>query len=123
MATKTSILVFYLRLTIATQKFFKFATLTTLVVVNVAGCVLTVLNIVQCHPIGAVFQYPQPPEARCIDILNLSLASAPVNIITDLAILFLPLPILTSLRIPPKQKLALVSVFGELMRAGREIEF
>ncbi|CZR65198.1 uncharacterized protein PAC_15098 [Phialocephala subalpina] len=112
MATKTSILIFYLRLTSAARRFFKLATITILVVVNVAGCVLTVLNIIQCLPIDAAFQYPQPSGARCIGILNLSLASAPVNIITDLAILFLPLPIFTSLGIPRKQKIVLVFVFA-----------
>ncbi|KAH8645570.1 hypothetical protein BGZ60DRAFT_257601 [Tricladium varicosporioides] len=112
MATKTSILIFYLSLTSATRRFFKLATITILVVVNVAGCVLTILNIIQCLPINAAFQYPQPSGARCIGILNLSLASAPVNIITDLAILFLPLPVFTSLRIPRKQKIVLVFLFA-----------
>ncbi|KAF8849659.1 hypothetical protein BDZ45DRAFT_604026 [Acephala macrosclerotiorum] len=112
MATKTSILIFYLRLTSATGRFFKLATIAILVVVNVAGSVLTILNIIQCLPIDAAFQYPQPSGARCISILNLSLASAPVNIITDLAILFLPLPIFTSLGIPRRQKIVLVFVFA-----------
>ncbi|TIA60466.1 hypothetical protein D6C83_03244 [Aureobasidium pullulans] len=40
------------------------------------------------------------------------LSSAPVNIITDLAILFLPMPILTSMRLPKKQKTILVITFG-----------
>ncbi|KAH8594002.1 hypothetical protein B0O99DRAFT_742261 [Bisporella sp. PMI_857] len=112
MATKTSILIFYLTLTSATRRFFRLATITILVVVNVAGCVLTVLNIIQCLPINAAFQYPQPSGAKCISILNLSLASAPVNIITDLAILFLPLPIFTCLSIPRKQKITLVFIFA-----------
>ncbi|KAH8662841.1 hypothetical protein BGZ60DRAFT_565767 [Tricladium varicosporioides] len=112
MATKTSILIFYLSLASATRKFFKLATIAILVIVNVAGCVLTILNIIQCLPINAAFQYPQPDGSRCISILDLSLASAPVNIVTDLAILFLPLPIFTSLGIPWKQKFVLVFVFA-----------
>ncbi|PVH68438.1 hypothetical protein DL98DRAFT_506849 [Cadophora sp. DSE1049] len=112
MATKTSILIFYLSLTSVTGRFFKLATMVILVVVNVAGSVLTILNIIQCLPIDSAFQYPKPDGARCISILNLALASAPVNIITDLAILFVPLPTLTSLRIPQRQKVVLVFIFA-----------
>ncbi|KAH6695940.1 hypothetical protein BKA61DRAFT_563689 [Leptodontidium sp. MPI-SDFR-AT-0119] len=111
-ATKTSILIFYLSLTSVTGRIFKSATIVTLVVVNVAGSVLAILNIIQCLPIDTAFQYPKPDGARCISILNLALASAPVNIITDLAILFLPLPTFTSLRIPKRQKVVLVFIFA-----------
>ena len=111
MATKTSILVFYLSLA-KNQQVFRIATWATLLVVNIAGLALTFLNIFQCHPIGAVFAATVPPSATCTDIVALYLSSAPVNIITDLAILFLPMPILTGLRLPLKQKIILVITFG-----------
>ena len=114
MATKTSILVFYLKLSGASQQFFRWASIITLIVVNIAGCALTVLNIVRCNPLGAVFNYPLPDTAKCMNILQLSFSSAPINIITDLAILFLPMPILTGLRLPRKQKVGLIAVFGRL---------
>lgn len=111
MATKTSILVFYLTLS-KNQQVFRWFTLATLVVVNAAGFALTLLNIVQCHPIGAVFKDPVPSSATCTDIVTLYLSSAPVNIITDLAILFLPMPILTGMRLPRKQKIILIITFS-----------
>src|SRR5256885_4074394 len=46
------------------------------------------------------------------DIVTLYLSSAPVNVITDLAILFLPMPILTGMRLPRKQKIILVVTFS-----------
>jgi hypothetical protein len=91
---------------------FRWFTLATLVVVNAAGFALTLLNIVQCHPIGAVFKDPVPSSATCTDIVTLYLSSAPVNIITDLAILFLPMPILTGMRLPRKQKIILIITFS-----------
>ena len=112
MATKTSILSFYLNLS-KTQPIFRWASIATLVVVNAAGLALTFLNIFQCQPVEDVFQDPLPPSAKCIDIVTLYLSSAPVNIITDLAILFLPMPILTSMRLPRKQKTILVFTFGK----------
>ncbi|KAH7094787.1 major facilitator superfamily domain-containing protein [Paraphoma chrysanthemicola] len=111
MATKTSILVFYLTLS-TTHKVFRWATIATLVVVNVGGLALTILNILQCRPVNAAWASPVPSTASCTNIVTIYLSSAPLNIITDLAIFFLPMPILTSMRLPKKQKIILVITFG-----------
>lgn len=111
MATKTSILIFYLTLS-KTQKIFRWATIVTLAVVNIGGLALTFLNIFQCRPVTAAFKNPVPDSATCTNIVTLYLSSAPLNIITDLAILFLPMPILTSMRLPKKQKTILIITFG-----------
>jgi fucose permease len=111
MATKTSILLLYLSLSKG-NKIFRYATLITLAIVNLAGVALTFLNIFQCRPLWATFATPAPTSASCLDIVTLYLSSAPVNIITDLAIVFLPMPILTAMRLPRKQKTILVVTFG-----------
>lgn len=111
MAVKTSILAFYLIVTHG-EKVFRWANYLTLAVVNLAGLALTLVNIFQCTPVSAVFLSTTPPGAKCIDIMTLYLSSAPVNIITDLAILVLPMPILTKMHLPRKQKLTLVITFG-----------
>jgi hypothetical protein len=111
MAVKTSILVFYLTLT-KNQKVFRWANYATLAVVNCAGFALTMVNVFQCRPVSAAFYSAVPPGAKCTDIVTLYLSSSPVNIITDLAILFLPIPILTQMRLPYKQKVILVITFS-----------
>lgn len=111
MATKTSICLFYLTLS-KNHPVFRWTTIATLAVVNVAGLALTLLNILQCRPVGAAFEDPIKPTAKCIDIVTLYLSSAPVNIITDLAILFLPMPILTSMRLPRNEKIILIITFS-----------
>ncbi|OJK02534.1 hypothetical protein ASPACDRAFT_25237 [Aspergillus aculeatus ATCC 16872] len=111
MAIKTSILVFYLTLTQG-EKIFRWATYVTLFVVNAAGLALTLVNVFQCRPVSAAVAYPLPDGAKCIDILTLYLSSSPVNIITDLAILCLPNPILTRMRLPRKQKIIIVITFS-----------
>ena len=111
MATKTSICLFYLTLS-KNHPVFRWSTIATLAVVNVAGLALTFLNIFQCRPVGAAFDDPIQPMAKCIDIVTLYLSSAPVNIITDLAILFLPMPILTSMRLPRNEKIILIITFS-----------
>ena len=113
MFTKTSIIIFFISvMSKDVDPIFKWCNWLTLAVTNLAGLALTFLNIFQCHPISATFLYPTPNNVNCIDIVTLYLSSAPVNIITDLAILFLPMPILTGLRLPKKQKIILVVTFG-----------
>ncbi|CZR60673.1 related to L-fucose permease [Phialocephala subalpina] len=110
MATKTSILIFYLRLTKNTQHIMRIASYITLAVVNIAGVVLTFLNAFQCSPVSAAYD-PKQTSNKCISITTLYLCSAPVNIITDLAILVLPIPVLTGVRLPQRQKTVLVFTF------------
>jgi fucose permease len=111
MATKTSILIFYLRLSRNTEQVLRLASWAVLTVVNVAGTVLTLLNIFQCRPVQAAFdKYSE--GAKCIPLLTEFICSAPVNIVTDLAILALPLPVLTGMRLPFRQKIILVATFA-----------
>ena len=111
MATKTSILVFYLRLAENTQIVLRYASWTTLVIVNVAGTVLTVMNIFQCNPIDAAWSPLDGSNPRCIPLLTEFICAAPINIVTDLAILALPIPVLTGMRLPLRQKTILVLTF------------
>ena len=80
-----------------------------LILVNVAGTVLTFMNIFQCRPVEAAFTDVQ---GQCIPLLTEFICSAPVNIITDLAILALPIPVLTGMRLPIRQKTILVLTFA-----------
>ncbi|KAL2071825.1 hypothetical protein VTL71DRAFT_13060 [Oculimacula yallundae] len=110
MATKTSILIFYLRMSRNTQKILRIASYVTLAIVNIAGVVLTFLNAFQCSPVSAAYD-PTKSNQKCISIVTLYLCSAPVNIITDLAILVLPIPVLTGMRLPSRQKTILILTF------------
>ena len=108
MMTKTAILVLYVRMSTA-HPFLRRASWATMLVVNLAGIVLTFLNIFQCRPVQAAFSGDS--SGKCIDVVALYLSSAPINVLTDLAILLLPLPILTGLRMEFRQKVILVATF------------
>ncbi|KAG6008196.1 hypothetical protein E4U21_004795 [Claviceps maximensis] len=112
MAAKTSILIFYLRLAKNTQVVLRYASWVTLVVVNVAGLVLTLLNIFQCNPVAAAWMSVSSSAAKCIPLLTEFICAAPVNIVTDLAILALPIPVLTGMRLHVRQKAILVITFS-----------
>ena len=62
--------------------------------------------------VSATFQSSLPPSFKCMSTYKLLYASGPINLITDLAILILPMPILTSLRLPKKQKVILIMLFA-----------
>ncbi|KAI1167598.1 major facilitator superfamily domain-containing protein [Nemania serpens] len=109
MAFKTSVLIFYLRLSKNTQKVLRLASWAVLGIVNLAGAVLTLINIFQCSPVQAAFIRG---PGRCIPLLTEFICSAPINIVTDLAILALPLPVLTSMRLPQRQKVILIMTFA-----------
>lgn len=113
MLTKTSIIVFYLSvMSEDVDPVFKWCNWLTLAIVNIAGLALTFLTIFQCRPIPAGWSWPPKATDKCTDIVTLYLSSAPVNIITDLALLLLPMPILTGLRLPKKQKIILIVTFS-----------
>ena len=111
MATKSSILLFFLTLA-KQQRVFTWAVWATLFIVNAAGVALTVMNVFQCRPMSAVFDFVPPPGSQCTDMPTFYLSSAPVNIITDLIILLLPMPVLRNMRLPRKQKWLLYITFG-----------
>ncbi|KIX08144.1 uncharacterized protein Z518_02800 [Rhinocladiella mackenziei CBS 650.93] len=113
MLTKTSIIVFFLSvMSKDVDPVFQRCNWLTLALVNIVGTALTFFNIFQCRPVAAGYLYPRPENAKCTDIVTLYLSSAPINIITDIALLFLPMPILTGMRLPRKQKIILVVTFS-----------
>jgi hypothetical protein len=85
--------------------------LTVAAVVTLNGIVLTFINIFQCRPITDAFTDADNKAVKCVDIVTLYLCSAPVNIVTDIAILLLPLPMVTALRMNIRQKTGLVATF------------
>ncbi|ELQ36783.1 hypothetical protein OOU_Y34scaffold00641g67 [Pyricularia oryzae Y34] len=82
MAAKTSVLIFYLRLSRNTQPLLRLASKIVLFIVNTAGAILTFINIFQCNPINAAYD---DVAGQCVPLLTEFICSAPINILTDLA--------------------------------------
>ena len=110
MATKTSILTFYLGISKNTQRFLRICSYGTLAVVNVAGFILTFINAFQCRPPRAAYDL-SVKNPSCFSILTIYLASAPINIVTNLVILVLPIPVLTGMHLPQRQKAVVTFLF------------
>ncbi|KPA36412.1 integral membrane protein [Fusarium langsethiae] len=74
---------------------------------NVLACIF------QCTPVSAAYDIRiQPSEKKCVDINAFYLANAAVNIFTDILTYTLPIPLVTRLRVPRRQKISLAIILG-----------
>ncbi|KAE8385684.1 hypothetical protein BDV23DRAFT_187984 [Aspergillus alliaceus] len=73
--------------------------------------VTTPMAIWQCKPFRAAWDY-EVDNARCLNIAAVAYANAIVNMITEVLILILPLPVLRTLRVSLRKKIAIISVFS-----------
>ncbi|KAE8137998.1 hypothetical protein BDV38DRAFT_282606 [Aspergillus pseudotamarii] len=73
--------------------------------------VTTPMAIWQCRPLRAAWDY-DIDNARCLNIASVAYANASLNIITEVLILILPFPVLRTLHVSRRKKVALISVFS-----------
>ncbi|CZR68051.1 related to integral membrane protein [Phialocephala subalpina] len=104
---KTSFLFQYRR--IFPSPFMRIATLAALVFVAMFALVQLFTAIFTCVPIAAMWD--SSVKATCIDRLAVWYTNASVNIVTDMVVFTLPLPVLGSLKLPTRQKAVLLGVF------------
>lgn len=106
--TKISILLLYLR--IFPNKSFRKAVYGLLVfVIGYAVASITATTF-QCTPVARTFDHDIP--GTCINNTAFWYANAGANILSDFAILALPMPVVNSLHLPRRQKLGLMVVFA-----------
>lgn len=109
--SRISILLLYRR--IFTYSWSKRAIQVVLVLVVVIGIWLVVSVCTACVPLEAFWNWSLfwTQHVYCQPI-NLWWANAALHIVSDLVIMALPMPVLSSLKLPRRQKYALVGVFG-----------
>lgn len=107
--TKLSLLTFYLQL--SPQKWFRMAVWISLGVVGVYTVVITTMLLFHCSPVHKAFN-PTVLEGGCIDIAILFIATAVSNIVTDVILFVLPIPMVLHLRMGIGQKIGAIIVFG-----------
>lgn len=106
--TKISILLLYLRLFI--QKPFRIICWILIGIITGYMVATTFSTIFQCTPISRAWN--EAIAGTCINITKFWYANASFSIATDAIILFLPMPIIYSLRLPINQRMALMFVFA-----------
>jgi hypothetical protein len=105
---KVSLLIVYLRL--SPQTWFKISVSATLLFI--AGYTIGMLFalIFACDPISMSYDITVV-SGTCINRPSLYIATAVVNIMSDIALFCLPLPFVVKLQVPRRQKLGLVLFF------------
>ena len=86
------------------------------IVLIIFGSILTAITVAaffvcifQCVPVSAL--WAPSPTARCINFGRFALTMGAINIVTDLAILSLPLPVVWRLKISRSKKLMISFTF------------
>ncbi|KAK1835755.1 hypothetical protein QBC39DRAFT_273695, partial [Podospora conica] len=105
--TKISILLQYKRL--FANRIIQRISVTALCFLVAWAVALAFLLTLICQPV-ATFWDPSIP-GKCIDITTVWYIMAGVNLITDFLILTLPMPVISSLQLPNRQKYMLMGVF------------
>ncbi|PWY94259.1 hypothetical protein BO94DRAFT_563712 [Aspergillus sclerotioniger CBS 115572] len=74
----------------------------------VFGIIVTFMAIFNCTPISAFWTR----QGNCFNFASFALGYAVVNIVTDLTIWFMPIPIIWKIQMPKQQKVALSLIFA-----------
>lgn len=106
--TKISILLQYLRIFDVTK--IRKLCYVQIVIVSVYGVWLFFSSILNCVPIAR--NWDKTVQGKCLPTTPLWLTNAALNIATDIIIVLLPMPVISSLTLPLKQKLWLAIVFA-----------
>ncbi|KAK2765981.1 hypothetical protein FQN54_007496 [Arachnomyces sp. PD_36] len=70
------------------------------------------MTIFQCRPMKAYWDYRPKYEHKCLNEGKNMFAASIVNIFTDLLVTVVPMPLIWSLKLPRRQRIAVISVFG-----------
>ncbi|CAH0050885.1 unnamed protein product [Clonostachys solani] len=106
---KLSLLVFYLQL--SPQKWFKMATWATIAIIIGYTIGINLPLIFACQPIQKSWD-ATITHGHCLNLPSLYIATAVANIVSDVILFILPLPMVVGLHIPRRQKIGLVIIFG-----------
>ena len=108
-ASKSSFLLLYLRI-FGNNKSFKWFTWAMLFFVNglCLACFLAVTFI--CDPVDGAWA-PVSGNLVCHDNKRITLAAAALGLLQDLIILIMPMPLVHTLHIPQKQRIAVLGLF------------
>ena len=105
---KLSVLALYLR--IFTEKPYRISTWELAAIISATAIAVSLTTVFQCSPVSYAWD-KSIPDGICIDVNLFFVYCSIPNIITDVAILLLPIPMILKLHNNPSQKVGLSLVF------------
>lgn len=106
---KFSLLFFYLKL--SPMKWFRMCVYASMFIVVGYNIGIVFPLIFACRPLKRNFDVTIT-EGYCINRTPLYIATAVLNIVTDIMLLILPIPMIVRLQMPRVQKIGLILIFG-----------
>ncbi|KAL4897723.1 hypothetical protein BDV59DRAFT_197993 [Aspergillus ambiguus] len=107
---KMSVTLLYMRL-FSTARGYRIILIITLIAVIVTGLYMVLSAFFFCTPIHA-FWDPTVPDAYCLPRAVIWPLNAALQIATDVSLLIIPMPVLFRLKLPRRQKCAIIFVFA-----------
>ncbi|TEA21783.1 Satratoxin biosynthesis SC1 cluster protein 4 [Colletotrichum sidae] len=109
--SKLSVLFLYLRL--SPQLWFRRGVWFLITTVTCYSIVYVFMSIFSCKPIRASWDLSIPvKEVVCLDKLTVYISLSVANIVMDILILLLPIPVVVPLQMAKRQKISLILLFG-----------
>lgn len=110
LSLKVSVLCFYLHL--FPERKFKLACYIVLGIMVVGGTGFILFDVLQCMPISAGWTLQHGPDAKCVKLSTVAISGAAFNVLSEIAILILPMPILSKLQLKKKKKIGVIVLLG-----------
>ncbi|PGH12853.1 hypothetical protein AJ80_06562 [Polytolypa hystricis UAMH7299] len=108
--TKFAILILYRRIFV--NRSMRIASLIVMVLVGIYFASTIISGIFMCVPVHAFWEIKLQPTARCVNEFALFYANAGLNIVSDFALLILPIPFVLKLQVSKRRKITLIMVLS-----------
>ncbi|KAL4788075.1 hypothetical protein BJX76DRAFT_367792 [Aspergillus varians] len=113
---KLSLLWFCRRLLIVGTKgvypIYNIAMIVGMVVVAISCALFVIISIFQCRPIHAYWDLDPQYPYHCLNDGAAVFSASVINIFTDILTTTLPMPLIWKLKLPTRQRLAVIAIFG-----------
>ncbi|KAJ6107400.1 hypothetical protein N7523_008723 [Penicillium sp. IBT 18751x] len=113
--TKISLLWFCRRLLGAGKgnfQVYNWAFILSMIFVALSCITFTLVSIFQCSPIKAYWEVEPTYPHKCLNDPDIVFSASVINIFTDFLATAIPMPLIWSLKLPTRQRLAVISIFG-----------
>ncbi|KAJ6110063.1 hypothetical protein N7486_002298 [Penicillium sp. IBT 16267x] len=113
--TKISLLWFCRRLLGAGKGNFvvyNWAFIGSMIFVALSVFLFTFFSVFQCLPVKAYWEVEPTYPHKCMNDGDIVFSASVINIFTDLLVTTLPMPLIWRLKLPTRQRLAVISIFG-----------
>ncbi|RHZ46945.1 uncharacterized protein CDV56_102134 [Aspergillus thermomutatus] len=108
--TKISLIILYMRLFAATNKRFRTLLIVFLVFIIIVGLWIVLSNFLICIPVRGFWDRSVP--STCLSTTVVWCLNAALQIVTDIVVVTTPIPTLARLRLPGRQKFAVILMFA-----------